>query len=66
LTGGIAAVIVLLIIGLIILGIRKVNRPPTKLETPEEAWALKDEVTGNPPKVDPSKARHPVRMIAVG
>ena len=33
--------------------------------TEEEAWALKDEVTRNPPKVDPSKARHPVRMIAV-
>jgi len=33
--------------------------------TEEEAWALEDEVTRNPPKVDPSKARHPVRMIAV-
>jgi hypothetical protein len=33
--------------------------------TEEEAWALDDEVTRNPPKVDPSKARHPVRMIAV-
>ena len=33
--------------------------------TEKEAWALEDEVTRNPPKVDPSKARHPVRMIAV-
>ena len=33
--------------------------------TEEEAWALEDEVTRNPPKVDPSKARHPVRMIVV-
>jgi len=33
--------------------------------TEEEAWALEDEVTRSPPKVDPSKARHPVRMIAV-
>ena len=33
--------------------------------TEEEAWALEDEMTRNPPKVDPSKARHPVRMIAV-
>ena len=33
--------------------------------TEEEAWALEDEVTRNPPKVDPSKARHPVGMIAV-
>ena len=33
--------------------------------TEEEAWALEDEVTRNPPKVDSSKARHPVRMIAV-
>jgi hypothetical protein len=33
--------------------------------TEEEAWALEDEVTRNPPKVDPAKARHPVRMITV-
>ena len=33
--------------------------------TEEEAWALEDGVTRNPPKVDPSKARHPVHMIAV-
>ena len=33
--------------------------------TEDEAWALEDEVTMNPPKVDPSKARHPVCMIAV-
>jgi hypothetical protein len=33
--------------------------------TEEEAWALEDEVTRNPPKVDLSKARHPVCMIAV-
>jgi hypothetical protein len=33
--------------------------------TEAEAWALEDEVTRNPPKVDPAKARHPVRMIAV-
>jgi hypothetical protein len=35
LTGGIAAVILLLIVGLIILGLRKTNRPPTKLKTPK-------------------------------
>ena len=34
LTGGIAAVILLLIVGFIILGLRKTNRPPTKLGTP--------------------------------
>jgi hypothetical protein len=33
--------------------------------TEAEAWALEDEVTKNPPKVDPAKARHHVRMIAV-
>ncbi len=33
--------------------------------TEEEAWALEDEVTRNPPAVDPAKARHPIRMIAV-
>jgi hypothetical protein len=33
--------------------------------TEEESWALEEEVTRNPPKVDPSKARHPVRMISV-
>jgi hypothetical protein len=33
--------------------------------TEEEAWALEEEVTKNPPKVDPSKARRPVRMITV-
>ena len=33
--------------------------------TEAEAWALEDEVTKNPPKVDPAKARHPVRMIVV-
>ena len=33
--------------------------------TEEEAWALEDEVTRNPPKIDPAKARHPVRMIVV-
>ena len=33
--------------------------------TEEEAWALEEEVTNNPPKVDPAKARRPVRMIAV-
>jgi len=30
--------------------------------TEEEAWALDDEVTKNPPRVDPSKARHVSRM----
>jgi hypothetical protein len=33
--------------------------------TEAEAWALEEEVTKNPPKVDPAKARHPVRMIVV-
>ena len=33
--------------------------------TEAEAWALEDEVTRNPPKVDPAKARHPIRMIVV-
>ena len=33
--------------------------------TEEEAWALEEEVTNNPPKVDPAKARHPVRMVTV-
>jgi hypothetical protein len=33
--------------------------------TEAEAWALEDEVTRNPPTVDPAKARHPVRMITV-
>jgi flagellar biosynthesis component FlhA len=30
--------------------------------TEEEAWALEDEVTRNPPKADPSKARHRENM----
>jgi len=33
--------------------------------TDEEYDALEEEVTRNPPKVDPAKARHPVRMITV-
>ena len=33
--------------------------------TEEEAWALEEEVTKNPPKIDPAKARHPVHMITV-
>ena len=33
--------------------------------TEAEAWALEDEVTRNPPKVDPAKARHPVRLVVV-
>ena len=33
--------------------------------TDEEAWALDELVTKNPPKVDPSKARHVVRMVAL-
>ena len=33
--------------------------------TEAEAWALEEEVTKNPPLVDPAKARHPVRMITV-
>jgi len=31
--------------------------------TEEEAWALDEEVTKNPPRVDPSKARHVSRMV---
>jgi hypothetical protein len=33
--------------------------------TEEEAWALDEEVTKNPPHVDPSKARHVSRMVAL-
>jgi hypothetical protein len=33
--------------------------------TDEEYDALEEELTKNPPKVDPAKARHPVRMITV-
>jgi len=33
--------------------------------TEDEAWALEDEVTKNPPVVDPSKARHISRMVAI-
>lgn len=33
--------------------------------TEAEAWALEEEVTRNPPRVDPAKARHPVRMVTV-
>ena len=33
--------------------------------TEEEAWALDEFVTQNPPRVDPSKARHAVRMVAL-
>jgi hypothetical protein len=33
--------------------------------TEEEAWALEEEVTRNPPRVDPAKARRPVRMVTV-
>ena len=33
--------------------------------TEEEAWALDEEVTKNPPRVDPSKARHESRMVAL-
>jgi len=33
--------------------------------TEEEAWALDEEVTKNPPRVDPSKARHISRMVAI-
>ena len=33
--------------------------------TEEEAWALDEEVTKNPPRVDPSKARHISRMITI-
>ena len=34
LTGGIATVILLFVVGFFIIGIRKINRPPTKLVTP--------------------------------
>jgi len=33
--------------------------------TEEEAWALDEEVTKNPPRVDPLKARHVSRMLAL-
>ena len=33
--------------------------------TEEEADALDELVTNNPPRVDPSKARHGARMVAV-
>jgi len=33
--------------------------------TEEEAEALDDFVTNNPPRVDPSKARHAIRMVAL-
>jgi hypothetical protein len=33
--------------------------------TEDEYDALENEITQNPPDVDPSKARHPVRMIVV-
>ena len=33
--------------------------------TETEAWTQEDEVTKNPPKVNPAKARHPVRLIVV-
>ena len=33
--------------------------------TEEEAWALDEEVTKNPPRVDPSKARHVSRMVTL-
>ena len=33
--------------------------------TEEEAWALDELVTKNPPRVDPSKARHVARMVAL-
>ncbi|MCL2801768.1 MAG: hypothetical protein FWD28_08435 [Treponema sp.] len=33
--------------------------------TEEEAWALDEEVTRNPPRVDPSKARHISRMVVI-
>ena len=31
----------------------------------EEAWAFDEKVTKNPPRVDPSKARHVSRMVAL-
>ena len=33
--------------------------------TEEEAWALDEEVTKNPPRVDSSKARHVSRMVVL-
>jgi len=33
--------------------------------TEEEAWKLEEEVTKNPPHVDPLKARHVSRMVAL-
>ena len=33
--------------------------------TKEEAWALDEEVTRNPPRVDPSKPRRVSRMVAL-
>ena len=33
--------------------------------TEEEAWDLDEEVTKNPPRVDPLKARHVSRMVAL-
>ena len=33
--------------------------------TEDEAWALDEAVTQNPPRVDPSKARHVARMVAL-
>ena len=33
--------------------------------TEEEAWALEEQVTKNPPRVDPSKARHVSRMVTL-
>jgi hypothetical protein len=33
--------------------------------TEEKAWALDEEVTKNPPRVDPSKARHVSRIVAL-
>ena len=33
--------------------------------TEKEAWALEEEVTKNPPRVDASKARHVSKMVAL-
>jgi hypothetical protein len=33
--------------------------------TEAEYDALEDEITRNPPDVDPAKSRHPVRMVVV-
>lgn len=33
--------------------------------TEEEAWALDELVTRKAPRVDPSKARHVARMVAI-